>query len=131
MPKSNYLIDQILQFTMKGVAWTPPTTYYVALCKVLPAVTDTGSTISEVVYTGYARVAVAAAAWTFSSHVIHNTASVTFGNCTGGTDTANAVALLDAATGGNLHRSAALTPLAIASGLQPFFGAGSLAFTEA
>jgi hypothetical protein len=88
---------------------------------------------SEATYTGYARVSVArsGAGWTVSGNSGSNAAAITFGNCTGGTNTITHFGVGSDSTGtGNLFFKGALTaPLAVSSGVTPNFPIGSLTIT--
>lgn len=107
---SNYLQTKILNLILKGEAWTPPTTLYLALfTNGSPNLDGTGGT--EVTVNGatnYARVAIqqTSSDWSTPSGVnleYSNLKELTFnvpGTASWGTITA--VGLYDAATGGNL-----------------------------
>jgi hypothetical protein len=92
---SDYLENKLIDLVLTGAAYTPPTAY-LALLSALPS--DTGAV--EVVYTGYARTAIAFDPAVL--RVITQGATVAFPLCTGGTDTATHYAIYDAPTGGNL-----------------------------
>lgn len=99
---------------------------YVALFTTAPSDSTAGT---ECNYTGYARVAVARSAggWTISGNNAANTAAVTFGLCTAGTNTALAFGILTASSAGDLLFWGDLTgSLAISSGVTPEFAAGVL-----
>lgn len=126
---SDYLENELLDHIFGKGAYTPPTNVYVALCTSAPADDDTGSTITEADYTGYARVSTGGSDWnTASGGSIDNANAVTFGEKTGGDDdTVTHFALLDAATDGNLLFHAALdSQLVVTDGMIPEFAAGTL-----
>lgn len=56
--RSNYSAKKILDHELGGPDYTRPATVYIALLTVRPNMIDTGSTITEANYTGYARKAV-------------------------------------------------------------------------
>lgn len=107
--------------------------FYVALFTSDP--TDTGTATNECNYTGYARVAVArtSGGWTVSGNNASNTAAVTFGECTSGTNTATHFGICKAGTAttadlifhGDLDSS-----LAISTGIIPEFIIGAIDVTE-
>lgn len=95
---------------------------------------ETGNqTTSEATYTGYARVAVArsGAGWTVSGNTASNAAAVTFGQCTGGSNSITHFGIgTDASGAGNLLITGALSaPLAVSAGITPSFAAGELDVT--
>lgn len=80
---------------------TAPT--YLALTTGAVAETDTGSTLVEAAYTGYARKAVAAADMgPASAGAKANSATITFAACTGGTSTVIGWAQCTSLTTGNV-----------------------------
>ncbi len=91
-------------------------------------------TTNEIVYTSYARVAVArtAGGWTVTANAVENTAEVAFPAATGGSDTATHIGIGTSITGtGKLLYSGALTAsLAISAPRQPKFPAGDIDVTE-
>ena len=97
--------------------------------------TETGSAANECTYTGYGRVAVArtSGGWTISGDTASNTAAVTFGECTVGTETASHFAICKSTTEttadmllyGGLDSSLAISP-----GIIPEFIAGAIDVTE-
>jgi hypothetical protein len=99
---------------------------YVALYTTAPTDSTSGT---ECNYTGYARVAVARSAggWTISGNNAANTAAVTFGLCTAGSNTALAFGILTASSAGDLLFWGDLSAnLAISNGVTPEFAAGAL-----
>lgn len=87
-------------------------------------------TTSEANYTGYARVAVArsGAGWTVSGSNVSNTAAVTFGACSAGSNTITHFGIgSDASGAGNLFFSGTVSPnLAVSAGITPSFAIGAL-----
>lgn len=108
---------------------------FVALHSADPG--ETGDqTTSEVVYTGYARVAVvrSAAGWAVSTGATptgDNVGAVTFPLCTGGTATAThfSVGTATSGAGSRLLSGALSASLAISNGVTPSFAAGALDVT--
>lgn len=95
--------------------------------------TDTGAGGAEASYTGYAREAVArtSGGWTVASGVASNTAAITFGACTVGSDTVTHFAIHTAVTGGDMLYNGSLTSqLAITVGITPEIAIGDLTVTE-
>ena len=90
-------------------------------------------TTSEATYTGYARIAVArsGSGWTVSGNSATNAAIITFGACTGGTNTITHFGIGSDLSGtGNLFFKGALTAsLAVSSGVTPSFPVSSLTVT--
>jgi hypothetical protein len=104
--------------------------FFVSLHTADPGEAGTQTT-SECVYTGYARVAVArsGAGWTVSGNNVSNTAVITFGTKTAGTDeTVTHFGLGSASTAaGNLFFKGALTASRlISNGITPSFAIGEL-----
>lgn len=103
--------------------------FYVALFTADP--TASGSTSNEANYTGYARVAVArtSGGWTISSTNVSNTAAITFGECTAGSNTITHFAIMTAVSGGDMIIRGALdSSLAVSTSANqiPEFAAGDL-----
>lgn len=106
---------------------------YVALFESDPG--DAGTVTNEADYTGYARVAVArtSGGWTIAGNNASNTAAVTFGECTAGTNTATHFGICKAGTAsvqdlifhGDLDSS-----LAISTGIIPEFIIGAIDVNE-
>jgi hypothetical protein len=76
---------------------------YLALCTVAPGETDTGSTLTEASYTGYARKQIVPADMTSaSSGETHNNTTETFADCTAGSSTIIGWALCTASSAGSV-----------------------------
>lgn len=126
--KTNAHEDAVLN-TMRGTtltAWTP----YAA---ILTAAADPeAGTVTEISYTGYARVAVTFGAPS-PAGTVGNSGTVTFGKMTGGAGgTATFVGIYDAVTAGVLRYVIALTTnKAIALNDTPEFAAAALVISEA
>lgn len=106
-------------------------TQYVALFTADPG--EAGSLASECTYTGYARAAVTkATGWTGGANPFVNSGTITFAQCTAGSDTVTYFAVVDTGPAGgtavNMMISGAVgSPLNVSSGIQPQFAAGVLA----
>lgn len=121
MQISDWLSAQLLNATLRGTAFTPPSTVYIALYTSDPTAADTGA---EVTGGGYARKAIS-----FSAPVIENgkqtvksSADVEFPIATADWGLVTHVGLRTAATGGNLMWFKALdNPRTIQNGDRPKF----------
>lgn len=107
---------------------SPATSLYVSLHTADPG--EAGDqTTNECTYTGYAREAVArnSGGWTISGNNCSNTAAITFGTATAGSETANYFGVGTAASAaGYLMCSGALdSGLAISNGITPEFAIGA------
>jgi hypothetical protein len=106
---SNYLALKILDFLFRNQAFTPPATY-VALCTANPGDTSTGTSISEPSGNNYSRkqvdhVAGTSPTWTAAgatTGLVDNTHAITFATPSGTWGSITGVAIVDAATVGNL-----------------------------
>ena len=126
---SQYAASHVVNHLTTQAAWTPSGSF-LALCTAAPASTNTGSTISEATYTGYARVTLAAnwtAATVATPSVGVNTAGITFAYSSG-TSTLLGFAICDQlAAGGNMIFFGTLASTVIsATQQQPTVGAGVL-----
>lgn len=142
MSKSNSLENALMLLlfnatTFNGIAendsTSPNTDLYVSLHTADPG--EGGSqTTSECAYGSYARVAVArsGAGWTVTNNTATNAALVQFPQCSSGSETATYVGVgLGSSGAGTLLYSGALSAsLAISSGIQPQFSAGTLQVQE-
>lgn len=142
MSKGNTFENDILALIFNGTAIanvadnaasSPLTNLFVSLHTADPG--EAGSqTTNEAAYTSYARVSVArsGAGWTVSGGGISNAALIQFPQCTGGSATVThfAIGTATSGTGKLLYKGALSSSLAISSGIQPQFGAGSLTGTE-
>lgn len=98
------LLNSLFGKTSDFGALAAPPELHLALLATLPDPGDTGAALSanEVVYTGYARVVTAAVDWNAAAtRFVANAAEKLFPKCTGGSDTAIGVAVVDALTDGN------------------------------
>lgn len=103
MAFTNYLETKLLEHTFSNTAYTSPSTVHVALYTVAPTDSSTGT---EVTGGGYARQS---AGFTTSGNEATNTAAIEYPTATASYGTVVAVAVLDAASGGNMLAYASLT----------------------
>lgn len=91
-------------------------------------------TTNECAYGSYARVGVArsGAGWTVTGNSAVNAALIQFPQCSSGSETAThfSIGTATSGTGKILYRGTLSASLAISSGIQPQFGAGTLSGTE-
>lgn len=101
---SQYLEEAVLNHVLGIAAYTMPATVAIALTTAVPTNTETGATIAEANYTGYARLTITAADWAAivagNPSSIANSVQLAFGNCTAGTNTILGYAICDSATAG-------------------------------
>lgn len=107
---SDFLADELLDHVFNNLNYTHPDTY-VALCTATVSDSDTGSTITEPSGGSYGRVQVnenggASPTWDLATGVspatVDNTHEVAFTTATGDWGTVVAVAIVDAASDGNI-----------------------------
>lgn len=125
---SDYLEKKVLDHVVGKTSFTMPSSVYVALVTVAVTDADTGSTITEANYTGYARKLTAGSDWnaaTGTTAVSTSANSLAFAACTAGSSTVIGWALVDASSAGNILAygtctsvviSATQTPATIAAG---------------
>lgn len=103
------------------------------------AVTVNDSTVgTECAYTGYVAYGVAVArtsgGWTVSTNNASNTAAITFGQCTAGSETVRYVGIFrnnsSTAESGRLYWGQLNSDLAVSSGITPEFAIGDLDINE-
>ena len=126
---SDYLEDKVLDHVFGGVAYTAPTTHYVALYTVAP--TDTGGG-TEVTGGAYARQTGAFTVSGTNPTTATNSAAIEYPTATADYGTVVAVGILDALSGGNLLAYANLDTSKVVSNGDVFrFDAGDLDITLA
>ena len=142
MSKSNSLENALMLLlfnatTFNGIAendtTSPNTDLYVSLHTADPG--EGGSqTTNECAYGSYARVAVArsGSGWTVTNNTATNAALVQFPQYSSGSETATyvGIGLASTSTGTLLYSGALSASLAISSGIQPQFSAGTLQIQE-
>lgn len=130
---SNRSENVLLDHLMGKTAFTMPAAVYAALCTVTIVDADTGATITECTYTGYARKAIAASDLNAASGgVMTNANDIVFAACTAGASTVVGVAIVDNATtgAGNLLCYADVTSHVVDTTNSPAtIPAGSLSIT--
>ena len=138
--KSNYISKKLLEEALGAVAFTSPSNTYLALCTTLPDDTSTGTTIVETDYTSYARTLIGTAnnqtdAWNAATGtttaVVTNKNAITCPTATGASSNPIVgIAVVDAASTGNVLYWASVTSTAIANGDTPKVNATALSVTE-
>lgn len=129
---TDYAEKKLLDHVLGKAAFTMPTTVYLALFTASP--TDTGSTAAEVTGGAYARQAITAtmSATNATTGVSSNASAVIFPQATADWGTISHLAIMDAATGGNmLLQASAATAREILNGDQYQVAAGQLVATFA
>jgi len=138
--KSFYASKKILEELLGAVAYVSAGSTYLALLTVIPDDTSTGSSITETDYASYARTLIGTAnnqtdAWNAATGT--TTATVTNKNAisapaaTGAsTNPIVAVAIIDAATLGNILYWATVTSTPIANGDTPKINAAGFSVVE-
>ena len=128
--KTDALEARILDHLFKGAA-SPAlgalSTVYVGLHTVVPSDSSGGT---EVVGSGYARVAVAAANWTRTANSITNNAEVAFPAVTGSAYTVVGFGIYDASTSGNFLYWGDTTSTTMNVGDVPRYAPSALTVTE-
>ena len=126
---SDYLEDKVLDHVFGGVAYTAPTTHYVALYTVAP--TDTGGG-TEVTGGSYARQTGAFTVSGTDPTTATNSAAIEYPTATANYGTVVAVGIFDALSSGNLLAYANLTTSKVVSTGDVFrFNTGDLDITLA
>jgi hypothetical protein len=138
--KSNYLSKKVLNEYFGGVAFTAPANVYLALCTTLPDDTSTGTSIVETDYASYARTQIGTAnnqtdAWNAATGTttatVTNKNAINFPAATGAsTNPIVGIAVVDAASVGNVLVWASVTSTAIANGDTPVVNAAALSTVE-
>lgn len=95
---SIYSGNKLLELLTGKTGFTLPTAH-LALCTVVPTAANTGATITEATYGGYARLATTGSDWTTaSSESISNATVLSFDPCTSGSSTIVGWAACDSGT---------------------------------
>jgi hypothetical protein len=101
--KSDYLENKVLDHFFSGKAETSKPQPWLALCSVVPEDGKTGSTITELAYTGYQRFKLEASMFgSAASGSSKNSSKLELAGCTGGSGTAVGWATVDASSAGNM-----------------------------
>jgi len=138
--KSQYLAKKLVEEAVGGVNFVPPTNTYLALATTLPDDTTTGATLVETDYAGYARTLIGTSnnqtdAWNAGTGtttvLVSNKNNIVPPTATGpSTNPIVGVAIVDAASGGNILYWASVTSTPIANGDTPRINASALTITE-
>ena len=134
--KGNTFENDVVLLTFNGTAysWNANTDLYVALHTADPG--EAGSqTTNECAFGSYARVTVArsGAGFTVSGDTASNTATISFPECTSGSETVTHVSIGTATSGAGqiLYKGALTASRAVSSGITLQFAASALSVTEA
>lgn len=134
--KGNTFENDVVLLTFNGTAysWNANTDLYVALHTGDPG--EAGSqTTSECAFGSYARVTVArsGAGFTVSGDTASNTATISFPECTSGSETVTHVSIGTASSGAGqiLYKGALTASRSVSSGITLQFAASALSVTEA
>jgi hypothetical protein len=134
--KGNTFENDVVLLTFNGTAysWNANSDLYVALHTGDPG--EAGSqTSSECAFGSYARVTVArsGAGFTVSGDTASNTATISFPECTSGSETVTHVSIGTASSGAGqiLYKGALTASRAVSSGITLQFAASALSVTEA
>jgi len=126
--KTDYLENKILDHVLGVAAYTAPTPY-VALFTADPG--ESGDTTNEVSGGGYARVDASSAFGSAASGSSSNSSDIAFAQATADWGTVTHVAIMDAATGGNMLYYGALSASKTVAANDTFkFEAGELKLNE-
>jgi len=129
---SSYLANALVLHALGKTTFTMPASVDIALTTVTPVFADTGSTITEATYTGYARANIPASSLNAASGgVSTNSVAITFAACTAGSSTVQSWAICDSVTtaAGNMLLYGTTSSQVIASGNTPNVPIGSLSIT--
>lgn len=130
---SNYLEDKLLDHAFGGSDYTRPATVYAALATTTPTDATTGTNIVEPSGGSYARVSITNNSTNFpasSGGSKSNGTAITFPTATASWGTVTAVAIIDAASNGNIMAWGALTASkTVDSGDTVSFAIGALVIT--
>ena len=126
---SDFLENKVLDHLLGATAYTAPGTVHFALYTAAPSDSGGGTEVSG---GGYARVAVTnnATNWpAASAGTKRNANTITFPEATANWGTIVAIAILDAATGGNLLFWTTITSRSVVTGDIPRFNAQGVSIT--
>lgn len=135
MASTDILMSRQMSALLKGTAFTPASTLYVALFTSAPTTAGTGGVEVSLSATGYSRVAVPCNSSNWSGPdaqlSYQNVNDIVFGAPVANWGTITAVGLYTAQTGGELYFvSNLVTPRTVSSGEgAPKFAVGSLKFS--
>lgn len=135
MSKGNTTENDFLEYTFKATAfsWNGNTNLYVSLHTADPG-EGGNQTTSECAFGSYARQTVArsGSGWTVSGNTASNAATISFPECSSGSETVTHVAIGTASSGtGQILYSGSLSASrSVSSGITLQFAAGALDITE-
>lgn len=133
MSKGNTTENDFMLYTFNATAfsWNAVAFLDVHLHTADPGEAGTSST-SEATYGSYALVQVArtSGGWTVAANQASNAALIQFPQCSSGTNTITHVSVTPRASTQILYSGALSSSLAVSTGIQPQFGAGSLTVSE-
>lgn len=118
-------------FDSSAPAWAGNANFYLALHTADPGEAGTAVT-SEAAYTSYARVAISrTTGFAVSGNTAENAALVQAPTCTGSSSNLTHFSIVDTASGAGqiITKGALAQTLAVSTGIQPQFPAGSLVIT--
>lgn len=120
---SNAREAQVLEREAGKTDYSMVTPVYLALTESVVGETDTGSTLDEPEYTGYARKSIAGSDWRSAvvgaPSEITNINALTFAACTAGSDTITSWALCTASSAGSVIMSGTCTSTVISTTQTP------------
>ncbi|MCA9872475.1 MAG: hypothetical protein KC441_02440 [Anaerolineales bacterium] len=126
---ANYAANNGLDRMFRNQAWTLPSSWYVALVTATVSATDTGSTLTEPGGNAYARTSVGASPWAaVSGGASQNNNVIQYPTPTGSWGTVVGIAVVDAASNGNLlfYDNDGVTDQAVGDGDDVSFAIGAL-----
>ena len=122
---SNYLKTKIIDCTLRGIAYTPPTTHYLALYTTDPTDLDVGTEVVGVTGAPYVRQPITFDADTLGT--TQNSSSIMSGDTSSTWGTITHIGIRDALIGGNLMYHAELTtPRTMVDSIQLEFVKGQI-----
>lgn len=135
MSKGNTFENDVVKLVFNGTAfsWNANSDVYVSLHTANPD--ETGNqTSSECAFGSYARQAVArtSGGWTVSGNQATNAATISFPECTSGSETVShfAIGTAVSGTGQILYKGALTASRSVSSGITLQFAAGTITVTE-
>lgn len=128
---SNVVENKVLDHIFGDGTYTVTAPVYLALCTVAVGEADTGSTITEATYTGYSRLAIAAADMSAAAGGSKTNGNpLVFPACTAGTSTIIGFAICSASTGGDVILFGTLPSVVVSTTQTPAtIAAGALVAT--
>jgi len=110
---SDFLQQQVLDYLLKGVDWTPPSSLWVALFTTVPGLDGENGAEVPTLNTNYGRIEITNEDWTgpgaSPNMEYHNTNDILFKIPTASWGTIQGAGLYDAETEGHLYYTSTLT----------------------